>query len=78
MIKKNESDEYEYYEGEWVRGIKKGNGVYKFFNDDRYEGEFDEDQFNGKGKLIFTSGDLYEGDWRNNKMEGVGLFTSKD
>ena len=59
--------------GEFIKGVKCGNGKYTFFSGDQYIGEFAEDRFNGKGRYINAAGKVtYDGEWRNGKRCGIG------
>ena len=59
--------------GEFVKGVKCGNGKYTFFSGDQYIGEFADDRFNGQGRYINAAGKVtYDGEWRNGKRCGMG------
>lgn len=62
------------FEGMWVDGVKKGNGVIRYNNKDRYEGNFDSDLPNGIGKYYFSNGDIYEGPFKNGFQHGFGKY----
>lgn len=40
------------YEGDWVNGIREGNGTLKHYNNIVYQGQWQNDQFNGRGKFV--------------------------
>lgn len=62
------------YSGEFQRGVKVGNGAYKYVNGDRYEGEFADNEFHGHGTQTFRSGDVYSGDFRRGVKSGQGMY----
>ena len=54
----------EYY-GEYVNGIKEGNGIYKYLNGKIYDGQFSK----GRGKVIFDKGNIqYKVIFQNGKL----------
>ena len=61
------------YIGDFVKGLKHGEGELVFYNQDRYIGEFMDDLFNGHGKYISSDGRvIYDGEWRNGMRCGEG------
>ncbi len=64
-----------YYNGNFNKGLKTGNGIEKLPNGDKYEGEYQNDKFNGKGKLFSLNGDIYSGNWLEGKKSGSGIST---
>ena len=67
-----------HYEGDFVNGIKEGNGKEIYESGNYYIGQFSNNKRNGKGKFYFKSGDFYEGDFVNNLREGYGKNIFKD
>ena len=65
-----------YYEGDFINGLKEGNGI-EINNGNKYEGSFENDKKCGYGKLTFGSGDIYEGNFLNNKFDGEGHYYYK-
>ncbi len=64
--------EYE-YRGDWVHGVKEGNGVEK----DRrrgevYNGKFKGGRREGQGALVRGDGYAYDGLWMENLPHGKG------
>lgn len=65
------------YEGDFVNGIREGQGTYTFQTGVVYVGQFANNLFNGKGTMKFADGKSYEGDYVNGKIEGQGILTEK-
>ena len=61
------------YEGQWMNGMKDGQGTLVSAHGSRYDGSFVEDQYEGKGTIVFANGDKYEGDWVRSKKQGSGV-----
>ncbi len=66
------------YQGEFIDGLKHGQGVYAWENGDRYEGQFAQDRPDGKGKYQFANGDAYEGDVKGGVIIGRGTYAAKN
>jgi hypothetical protein len=67
------------YEGDWVYGIREGQGKLSFADGSFYRGEFKKDQMWGKG--IFIDGvtnTQYDGEWRANMRQGLGTTYTVD
>lgn len=65
------------YEGEFLDGLKQGNGVYIWDNGDRYDGRFVADRPEGTGKYHFANGDSYTGEVKAGVIVGRGTYTTK-
>lgn len=54
----------ETYKGDWKHGMKSGNGVILYCDDDQgreqYSGDFLDGLQHGNGRLTFANGDVYE------------------
>lgn len=49
------------YEGDWVNGVKHGQGTMIFDNKDKYVGQLCNNERHGEGKYYMASGDRIEG-----------------
>jgi uncharacterized caspase-like protein len=65
------------YQGEFLDGLKHGNGMYVWDNGDRYDGRFAQDKPDGNGKYHFANGDSYEGDVKAGVIAGRGTYSTK-
>lgn len=66
-----------FYEGEFYKGKKQGQGVLKTVFGDCYTGSFKDDKRSGYGKEVYRSLDLYEGEFENGKKQGRGIYLCK-
>ena len=58
----------DFYEGDWVNGMKAGHGRSYTKNDDRiYDGQFKNNQKHGAGKILTGDGHkvIEKGQWQN-------------
>lgn len=62
------------YKGDWVNGIKQGQGTMKY-NNGIYEGEWKNDKKDGKGTYVWNDGRTYEGLYENDVRSGDGVFS---
>ncbi len=68
----------EKYFGEWLNGLKHGDGVLKFAEHKlgfSYEGGWKEGKFSGNGTFIWKDGEKYVGDYLNDLKHGRGVET---
>ena len=63
------------YEGDLVKGIPNGRGVYIWDNGNRYEGEVVNGQRHGYGVLSWADGSCYEGEFVEDRRTGYGVMT---
>lgn len=64
------------YDGEWMGGLRHGQGTMKWADGARYVGNWSYNMASGKGKFFHVGGDLYDGQWANNKANGEGIYTN--
>jgi hypothetical protein len=62
------------YNGQWVEGMRQGEGELKYNATSSYKGGWVKDKKEGKGLMIYDSGDRYEGEWRADKRHGYGIM----
>ena len=67
-----------YRNGEWVGGVRTGDGTWQDEAGLRYEGHFVDGKFHGTGKAWYPDGSRYEGDWDNGERHGEGQWRSAD
>ncbi|MEX2474217.1 MORN repeat-containing protein [Marinobacter sp.] len=60
--------------GNWIGGVKTGDGTYEDSHGLRYEGHFVDGQFHGQGSLTYPDGRHYEGEFSNGHFHGKGLL----
>ena len=63
------------YEGEWLNGVRDGQGKQEWLDGSRYEGQWRNGKANGMGKLYHADGDIYDGEWVDDKANGSGTYT---
>lgn len=62
------------YEGEWLNGLREGQGQQIWSDNSRYEGEWKNNKANGRGILYHSDGDAYDGEWLDDKASGFGTY----
>lgn len=67
--------EAEIYEGEWLSGLKHGQGK-AACRSHNYEGLWESGKKNGKGTLTYANGWRYVGEWKNDLQHGAGSLYS--
>ena len=65
------------YEGEYVRGVKEGNGIFIYPDGSKYEGQWKAGNRCGQGKYLYANGDWYKGNWKDNLKDGKGVYYHK-
>lgn len=70
-----ESSDFKNYTGDFIRGIKNGNGDVIFANGDTYSGEWKDGVRYGIGTYTWTDGAKYVGEWKDNNRDGQGTYT---
>jgi hypothetical protein len=66
------------YEGDWVRNLWEGQGVYVGEDDYVYNGQYEAGKKHGKGRLTHSNGYTYTGEWVGDKAHGEGMLTDVD
>lgn len=62
------------YEGDFVNGVRHGQGKYHFSNGDMYAGEWCDDEMHGQGRMHYHKGMYYEGQWDHGRHHGRGRY----
>jgi|GEM_PF-214141 len=68
----------EFRDGEWLGGVKTGDGSYQDADGLRYEGHFVDGKFHGQGTAWYPDGSRYEGEWENGERYGDGRLRAAD
>lgn len=63
------------YTGEWLHGMRDGQGEQVWPDGSRYIGQWSKDVAHGNGKLYHADGDTYEGDFAKDKANGRGTYS---
>ena len=67
-------DKYnETFDGDLLKGIRHGKGVYKYDDGTTYTGNWVHGKKHGQGRLEMASGEVYDGEWKDDKMHGYGV-----
>jgi hypothetical protein len=65
------------YEGEFVNGLKDGQGTIKYVNGEKFVGDFKRGRiWSGMGYFKWENGDTYTGAWENGVVHGKGQLTN--
>jgi hypothetical protein len=64
------------YDGDYVDGLKQGEGIMYYANGEVYTGTFKKELKCGKGILLFADKSQYEGNFLNDRFHGDGAMTS--
>lgn len=61
------------YDGHYINGLKDGQGIFYYKNDDIYSGNWKEDKRHGYGVFVSSAtGSVYEGSWLNGLQDAMG------
>ena len=72
-------DKYnETFDGDLLKGIRHGKGVYKYDDGTTYTGNWVHGKKHGQGRLEMASGEVYDGEWKDDKMHGYGVHLFPD
>ena len=77
-IFKKEYNNGNIYDGNFIKGKKRGFGKMYFKSGNIYEGNWENDIQNGKGKMYFKNGDIYNGLFKNGEINGYGIYKWKN
>ncbi len=66
-----------FYEGQWEKGLKHGQGI-EITGSYEYTGQFVDGKREGDGEIKFPNGDSYKGQWKSDMKEGQGVYSWKD
>ncbi|XP_058256877.1 ankyrin repeat and MYND domain-containing protein 1 isoform X2 [Hemibagrus wyckioides] len=66
------------YEGEFLNGLKHGNGTFTWPNGECYKGSFYKDYRHGKGTYFWPDGSQFIGKFYLNRKEGYGVHHYPD
>ncbi len=64
------------YTGEWVNGVKHGQGKLLLKDGSYYEGEFNEGEIMGDGEFHYANGSVYKGSFHFGEKNGKGELTT--
>ena len=64
--------------GQFVKGLKTGQGKFSWADGSYYEGEFQNGNIQGIGVYWWNDGRKYVGGWQANKMHGKGYLDYGD
>ncbi|BES70961.1 hypothetical protein RE428_19790 [Marinobacter nanhaiticus D15-8W] len=67
-----------YLDGQWLGGVRTGDGTYSGGDGLAYSGHFVDGQFDGRGIARYTDGSRYEGHWSAGERSGEGTFRAAD
>ncbi len=67
-----------YRDGQWIGGVKTGDGSWQDSTGLRYEGHFVSGEFHGSGTAWYPDGSRYEGDWEAGQPHGEGQWRGAD
>ncbi|CAD8097979.1 unnamed protein product [Paramecium sonneborni] len=64
------------YEGQWVNGVKEGQGILKMKDGSYYQGNFEQGEIQGHGEFHYANGSMYVGEFHQGEKNGQGVFSS--
>ena len=62
------------YHGDYLRGMRTGQGLMKNSDGTVYKGDFSGNARHGQGMFYFLNGDVYSGEWADGKKHGFGTY----
>ncbi|KAI4880512.1 hypothetical protein NFI96_012347 [Prochilodus magdalenae] len=63
------------YKGEFVQGLRHGQGTFFYASGAVYSGEWKHNQKHGQGKFVFKNGCIFEGEFINDRMAEFPAFS---
>jgi len=66
------------YVGEFLNGLRNGQGIYSFANGEKYVGQYRDDKRKGQGTYTYPDGKKYVGQWVDGNYDGFGTFYNAD
>ena len=66
------------YTGNFLNGIRSGQGVMLYTDGSKYEGSWENDMKSGSGTFTWQEGHVYIGEFKNDMMSGTGTMTFSD
>lgn len=66
------------FKGQWVEGVKKGNGKYTWPSGAEYIGDFEHNHFQGHGAYYWPDGEHFSGMFLGGKQHGLGTLYYAD
>ncbi|HUD01709.1 MAG TPA: hypothetical protein VMR37_05245 [Rhabdochlamydiaceae bacterium] len=69
---------YQRYEGEFVNGLRQGQGTMSWTNGNIYEGGWENNDRQGRGHIIYADGRDYQGAYDKNQIHGQGVMRYPD
>ena len=74
----DETENNDYYLGEWNDVVRHGRGYYHFGNGEYYIGQFKNNEFDGKGCYYWRDGKKLDITFKKGKKDGIGLQILKN
>ena len=66
-VKMSSGIQYSFYQGQWERGMKWGQGKMTYASGNFYEGNWENNKRNGHGVMHWLStNERYSGNWKDN------------
>lgn len=65
-------------DGQWIGGVRTGDGTYSGKHGLEYSGHFVDGQFDGQGIARYPDGSRYDGQWSAGERTGEGTFRAAD
>lgn len=62
----------DHYEGQFIKGMPSGKGIYTWANGTYYDGEWNDGLKDGKGKMVYKDS-VITGNWKEDKYQGKKL-----